>query len=402
MVRAIASNQNEFILKEATSPQLFESYWRDDATGDCIIGIFPEGVVYDNMFWMYSDVDEKSEKLLLRNDNDEKLGIKIGKEKEGKRIFKIGSEKPLILSRITGETLPAYPSKDYRSKFADTSYQREDSVTISGWMRGIPSERIQQMGNKISINYDPFDLRKSISADLDSMGRFSIKLPVLNSSGIMIPFVYQFPVEPGEKYYLLWDWKSQKSIVMGENKRIQNELIAHMMDINPFQVGKYSYDIIDQVEKWRYSMNSSIDSLRKAEPTLSELTLNYIQEDNMADAALTLGQLRLNYPFSKLPAAESEYIRNTFFGSLSQPVSLYPYYNLFFKDFVESELLNSDYTLLPKNGASYSIIRVPKNVVNETEPDIRFLQECIKDGSFNYLFLLPDTIQNTVKRIHSR
>ncbi|MDE6786196.1 MAG: hypothetical protein K2J46_04050, partial [Muribaculaceae bacterium] len=258
------------------------------------------------------------------------------------------------------------------------------------------------MENKVTINYDPYDLRKSISADLDSIGRFSIKFPVLNSSGIIMPFVYQLPVEPREKYYLLLDWKNQKSIVMGENVRIQNELISHINDINPFDLGNYSYDFINKVEKWRLSMNSSIDSLKTAEPTLSDLALNYIQENSMAYAAETLGQLRLNYPFCKLPAAESDYIRNTFWGCLKQPVSLYPYYNLFLKDFVESELLNSDYTLLPKNGASYYIISVPKKVVNEVEPDIRYLKECIKDGSFNYLFSLPDTIQNTVKRIYNR
>lgn len=398
----IAYYSNGYILNKVTSPQLDESYWRDDATGDCIIGIFPEGVVYDKKFWGYSDQDLKAGKILLHNEDNECIGIKIGKEKDGKRSFKIGSDKARILSRVIGETLPAYPSKEYRTKFVDTGYQREDSVTISGWMRGLPSEGIQQMGNKITINYDPFDLRKSISADLDSIGRFSIKFPVLNTTGVFMPFVYRLPVEPGEKYYLLLDWKNLKTIVMGENVRIQNELISHLKDVYPFEVGKYFYDIVDRVEEWRLSMNSAIDSLRNAEPTLSDIALNYIQENSMGDTAETLGELRLNYPFYKLPAAESDYIRNTFWGSLNQPISLYPYYNLFLKYFVESELLNSDYTLLPKNGASYVIIPVPKKVVNEVEPDIKFLKECIKDGSFNYMFSLPDTIKNTVKRIYSR
>ena len=399
----IAYYSNGYILNKATSQQLDESYWRDDATGDCIIVFFPEGVIYDRKFWDYSDKDLKADKLLLNNEDNECLSIKFGKEKDGKRSFKIGSDKPRMLSRISGSTLPAFPSKDYRTKFVDTGYQSEDSVEISGWVRGLPSEWIQQNGNNVSIYHDPFDLRKSISVDLDSMGRFSIKFPVLNSTEVrMPPFVYQFPVEPGEKYYLLVDYKNQKEIVMGENVRIQNELITHLHDINPFEIGKYHYDFVDKVEKWRLSMNSSIDSLRRAEPTLSDLALDYIKENLMVDAASSLGQLRLNYPFCKLPAAESDYIRNTFWGCLKQPVSLYPYYNIFLKDFVESELLNSDYTLLPKNGASYAIISVPKKVVNKVEPDIKFLKECIKDGSFNYLFSLPDTIQNTVKRIFSR
>lgn len=384
------------------SPSLDESYWRDDATGDWIIGILPEGVVYDSKFWEYSNMNENAGKLLLHNNDNENISIKIGKEKDGKRSFKIGSEKNLILSRITGEVLPAYPSKEYRNKFVDTGYQREDSVTISGWMRGLPPEYIEQMGNKVFINYDPFDLRKSISAEMDSIGRFSFKFPVLNSTAIIMPFFNLLPVEPGKEYYLLVDYKNQKTIVMGEDVRIQNELVSHLYDVDRFEVGKYSFDVIDKVEKWRLSMNSAIDSLRKAEPNLSDFALDYLQEHVMVDAAATLGQLRLNYPCSKLPEAESDYIRNTFWGRLKQPVSLYPYYNLFLRDFVESELLNSDYSLLPKNGASYAIIRVPKKVVNEIEPDIKFLKECIKDGSFNYLFMLPDTIQNTVKKVYNR
>lgn len=193
---------------------LDESCWRDDVTGDWIIGIYPEGVVYDSKFWEYADTDEKNGQYLLHNNAGEILSIKIGNEKEGKRSFKIGSDKTRHLSRIIGEALPAYPSKDYRTKFVDTGYQHEDSVTISGWVRGLSSEVIQQQGNNIIVYYSPFDLRKSISVDLDSIGRFSITFPVLNSSRVSIDVkghaVY-LPVEPGEKYYIMVDFKGRQA-----------------------------------------------------------------------------------------------------------------------------------------------------------------------------------------------
>ncbi len=402
----IAYYSNGFILKnEVSSPPLEESCWRDDASGDWIIGIYPEGVVYDSKFWEFTGRDVNADVLFLHNDDNESLIIKIGKEKDGKRSFKIGSDKTRILSRITGEALPAYPSKDYRSKFVDTGYQREDSVTISGWIRGLSPEVIQQFGNNITILYSPFDLRKTISVDMDSIGRFSITIPVLNSSRVTIdakgPCI-PIPVEPGEKYYLLVDFRGDKLMIMGDDVRMQNELMSHLLSIKPFDVGKYTYDIIDRVENWRLSMNASIDSIRMAQPTLSELTLDYIREDAIADVAYSLGQLRSRYPFDKLPQPESEYIRKTFWNCLTKPVSLYPFYMLFMKDFVNSELFNSDYILQPKHGANYAILFTPKKVVDEVKSDHKFLQECIKDGSFNYLFLLPDTIQNTVERIHRR
>ncbi len=387
------------------SPQLDESCWRDNSTGDWIIGIYPEGVVYDSKFWEYADRDEKSGKLLIQNSENEILSIKIGKEKEGKRSFKIGSDKARVLSRISGDALPAYPSKDYRTDFVDTGYQREDSVTISGWVRGLSSEVNQQQGNNIKVHYSPFDLRKSISVDLDSIGRFSITFPVLNSSRVSIDVKglgIPLPVEPGEKYYLMLDFKGDRLMTMGDDVRIQNELMSHLMSIKPFEVGKYTFDFIDSVENWRLSLNASIDSLRMAEPTLSELALKYIREEALAYAASSLGQLRLNYPFDKLPKQESEYILKTFWNCLTQPISLYPFYMWFMEDFVSSELFNSDYTLQPKYGARYAILYTPKKVVEKVKADHKFLQESIKDGSFNYLFLLPDTIKNTIERINRK
>ncbi len=147
------------------------SCWRDDRTGDWIIGIYPEGVVYDSKFWEYVSRDKKEGKIRLHNnEGNENLIIKIGKEKDARRSFKIGTKKPRVLSRITGENLPAYPMKEYRAKFVDTHYQREDSVTISGWIRGLPYEKIQSNGNNITVYHSPFFYGNSVSATMVSIG----------------------------------------------------------------------------------------------------------------------------------------------------------------------------------------------------------------------------------------
>lgn len=388
-----------------TQKALDATSWRDDKTGDWILSIYPEGVIYDCKFWEYTDRNDKSGKLILHNDYDENLSIKFGKEKEGKCSFKIGSDKPRILSRISGTTLPAYPSKDYRNKFVDTGYQSEDSVTISGWVRGLQSEEIEHQGKEIKVYYSPFDPVKSIPAKLDSIGKFSITFPVLNSSRIVIDAKtvgFVFPVEPGKKYFLLIDLKGDKLITMSEDARIQNELLSHIQTVPSFELGKYYYNFIDKSNNWLESMNASIDSLKKAEPTLSDLALSYLQENALASTALSLGNLRINYPAYKFPQHESDYLRDTFFGIMTQPVSLYPIYYYFLMSFVESELLNSDYTLMPKNGASYSIFFIPKKVLENVKTEIDFLNDCIRDGSFNFMFSLPDTIKNTHQRIQDK
>lgn len=395
-------SSNSITDKQENIHQLNGSCWRDDRTGDWIIGIYPEGVVYDSKFWEYISRDEKAGEIRLHSDEGyENLSIKIGKEKDAKRSFKIGTKKPRVLSRITEENLPAYPTKEYRAKFEDTRYQWEDSVTIYGWIRELPSERIPSNGN-ITVYHSPFFYGNSVSTTMDSIGRFSITFPVLNSSRITMDiggYGVIVPVEPGEKYFFLMDFQGDKVLFMGDDVRIQNELISHMRSIEPFEVSKSTYDIIDKVENWRTSMNASIDSLRMAEPTLSELALEYLKEDAMMKAALDLGELRFKFPFFHFPQPETEYIRKTFWGPLTQPATVYTLYPIFLNYYIESELYNSDYILNPKYGASYAVIIIPKKVAQEVKPDITFLKEYIKDGSFNYMFSLSDSIENSLKRI---
>ncbi|MDE6697074.1 MAG: hypothetical protein K2K25_09340, partial [Muribaculaceae bacterium] len=75
----IAYYSNGYILREASLPKLDESCWRDDATGDWILGIFPEGVLYASKFWEYKNIDEEAGEFLLHNRENENLSIKIGK-----------------------------------------------------------------------------------------------------------------------------------------------------------------------------------------------------------------------------------------------------------------------------------------------------------------------------------
>ncbi len=75
--------------EQKDKPQpLDESCWRDDVTGDWIIGIYPEGVVYDSKFWEYTDRDEKKGQYLLHNNAGEILSIKIGNEKKVNEVLR--------------------------------------------------------------------------------------------------------------------------------------------------------------------------------------------------------------------------------------------------------------------------------------------------------------------------
>ena len=89
------------------------------------------------------------------------------------------------------------------------------------------------MAQKYSVQYyDLFSTFKEVSncSKLDSLGRFEIKVPLINSTEVFMDWKHTYintVLEPGETYYLLYDFKSGHSIFMGKNCRLQNELLAH-------------------------------------------------------------------------------------------------------------------------------------------------------------------------------
>lgn len=71
-------------------------------------------MVYDSKFWTYVSLDHQAGKYVV-TDGKDRLTIEAGKEKDGKRKFMIGEHSPVSLIRIIGNTLPAYPHKEYLS-----------------------------------------------------------------------------------------------------------------------------------------------------------------------------------------------------------------------------------------------------------------------------------------------
>ena len=125
---------NYFKIWDITDPaykklaSLFNSSWSNTETGEWVISLFNDYAVYDSKVWQY---DKKSDKKVVLSSGDEKTAITIGKEKDGKRIFKIGDKK-LTLAAITATTVTDYPIAD------DTAFStelKEGNAVVSGWLR---------------------------------------------------------------------------------------------------------------------------------------------------------------------------------------------------------------------------------------------------------------------------
>lgn len=211
--------------------QLFSSLWRNDATGDWEIGFYEDFAIYDCRYWQYKQKNQKGDKYsFILTDGKSDLAVNIDKPQHGKRTMSINGKKAEY-SLITTSTLPDYPQKDETTSVKDT-HNKPDTAIVVGWLRNMPKE-LWDRGQEYSVTYyDLFSTFKEVSSysKLDSLGRFEIKVPLINSTEVFMDWKHNCVntvLEPGETYYLLYDFKAGHAIFMGKNCRLQNELLAH-------------------------------------------------------------------------------------------------------------------------------------------------------------------------------
>ena len=209
------------------------TYWRNEATGDWFIGIAEKQVIYDSRFWDIKSMAEKRGGYALTVQNgDDVLEIKVGKMKKGTRTIKVGGSKAVKCSPITTAALPDYPVKDTRVGFKDNGYALGDSVTIIGWLKDMPAEALERGGNEFEVSIENVIScnEENFYARLDSIGRFVIKIPVMNSTEAYLDWrrsKADVLLEPGETYLFLNDFTTGQQLFMGKDVRLQNEMLGY-------------------------------------------------------------------------------------------------------------------------------------------------------------------------------
>ena len=161
------------------------TYWRNNATGDWLIGIAKKHLIFDSKIWdIESRTEEKGGYTIKTTDGKT---VKIGKLKKGVRTIAIDGRKPVACSPIVTNYLPDYPKKDNRNGFVDTNFANGDSVTIVGWLKDMPPHEWKQ-GKEFKIAYNDIFTRtqESFYTKMDSLGRFTLKFPLLNTSMIYL------------------------------------------------------------------------------------------------------------------------------------------------------------------------------------------------------------------------
>ena len=260
--------------------------------------------------------------------------------------MQIGQQK-VTYSMITSRFLPDSPTKDTRTDFVDTG-NKTDTVTVVGWLKDMP-EQYKQL-KTFELMYTDFltDEQTSAYADLDSLGRFTVKIPVLNSTEFRCDWRRCFirtMLEAGKTYFMLYDFKEGRRYFMGDDARLQNEIFKYPLDWKSIRLyegreGAGEGDealftpYIASVDSLIQAQYANTDSLCKAHPTLSTRYYLYRKGNTLVQQARDFGQARFRAKGFNLPDNARQYAHDTFWTKLEKPYTLHSDLSTFLRDYL--------------------------------------------------------------------
>ena len=345
--------------------EIANTYWRNEATGDWLIGFAEKQVIYDSRFWDIKSMTEKRGGYTLTVENgSDVLDIKVGKMKNGARTIKVGDSRAVKCSPITTATLPDYPVKDNRVGFKDNGYALGDSVTIVGWLKDMPAEALQRGGNEFEVSVHNIIARnlddESFYDKMDSLGRFTIKMPLMNTSQVYMDWKRTTKVsvlEPGETYFFLHDFGTGQKLFMGNDVRLQNELLAYPASSmyermeHEYATQEQAMEFLHHVKECGRRHNAELQKRVEEHPMLSRRYIDYLAGYILVGMGESLMQGMYSVAGDKLPAeyiAFADSLWNSMiaplstdgFSTLSSPKSLYSDYPLFLTDYMYYKVQN--------------------------------------------------------------
>ena len=317
------------------------TYWRNETTGDWLIGITQNHVIYGNKVWDIVNQTAKKDAYTLTINNG--TVIKVGKMKKGQRDITFGKEKAVKCSPITTATLPDYPTKDQRKGFVDNGYREADSVTIIGWLKDMP-EQAWKRGKEFSvaINNILTDNEESIYTKMDSLGRFTLKMPILNSSEAFLDWgrtTNNTLLEPGKTYFLLYDFTTGQKLWMGDDVRLQNELLAYPHDWNSDHItdneeGKITaMQFKARTDSTRAASMTKLQNCLTLHPNLSQRYIDYLTGYYQTSQGFSMMQAR--YDFPDLPKEYMDYVSQELWQKANKPYTLYRDFGTFMRDYID-------------------------------------------------------------------
>ena len=320
-----------------------DTYWRNSTTGDWLIGFSSRHVIYDNKVWDIVSQTEKNDAYMLTLDGGET--IKVDKMKKGLRAITIGKGKSIACSPITTAALSDYPTKDTRKGFVDNGYRMGDSVTIIGWLKDMP-EPAWKKGREFDVAFENIfaDKQESSFAKMDSLGRFTLKMPILNTSQVFLDWgrtTKSTVLEPGKTYFFLYDFMTGQTLWMGDDVRLQNELLAHPHDWSNDRIERNEEGTVSamqfkaRTDSTRATSMAKLHTCQAQHPNLSQRYIDYLTGYYQTSQGESMMQARFSMPGYELPQDYMDYVGGELWQKACKPYTLYRDFGTFMRDYLD-------------------------------------------------------------------
>lgn len=322
---------------------IMDTYWRDDKTGDWLIGLTEDRVIYDCKVWDIASKNESDGAYSIRVNNGlDSLDISIGTENDGKRTISIDG-KTFDCSLISGWCLPDYPEKDTCTTIADNHYQEGDSVTVIGWVKpkkGLFGGSGTKNGKEVTAFLTANVLtgeNPTYSVPIDTLGQFKLRIPIENTTSFCLKIGQDSPdiaatvvAEPNETYFMMKDYDQGKTLFMGKNVRLLNEIGAHHIITSIYGATKQEkigniMNILDSIKNNTKATLKELDDVCREHPTLSERYRTYTRNYILAQNAYFLMQGMYLQPNYELPEEYIKVVDEEFWKEFDEPYTMSAY-----------------------------------------------------------------------------
>lgn len=233
---------------------------RDEKTGEWLISLFDTCAVYDCDVWAYERA-AKGRYTLRLGDRRVEVRLRKGGIDIDRRRHKT--------TELTTWTLPDYPAGD-ATAFRDNGYTGGEA-TVRGWVIGWPSEN--------DLRFVGSDLLTTVGQNFtpivpDKSGRFEVKIPLANTSDMLLAPVGFVMLTPGETYFMLLDEGRGRHYVMGPDARVTNEMWAQPSGGTNVDMALYEKRTDDDLLRYATARLDSAErttaSTLREHPSLSE------------------------------------------------------------------------------------------------------------------------------------
>ncbi|WP_316752035.1 TlpA disulfide reductase family protein [Pedobacter gandavensis] len=260
-IKIVSQPFNEFFSPIATNPAIYKirGNWIGEDTNDWVYGFYENYAIYDSKLWKYKTLNFGKDVNTVLTDGVQTKTLSISILNDSTALINDGAGQKTFYRQtgaLRNSKLPDH------TEFYDSKFAKVDTAIITGVLRNASNKEPFSVSikNPLSGKQDKF------YGDLDSIGFFTVKVPLLNTSEVLLDWGRTNGtdvIEPGEGYFYFVDEATKLKTAMGKNARFHNELRNYNLS-EAFPMTQVRYEAMDKLKPTPFLTESTKDFYKSA------------------------------------------------------------------------------------------------------------------------------------------